>query len=218
MDSLIKPSLELRANLKEEHRMAKLNVPDQGRTLTDPVEINEFLRPFGIQYERWEASRPVGPDASSDQILEAYKPEIDRLKERGGYVTADVINVTAETPGLDAMLNKFNKEHTHSEDEVRFIVKGSGVFHINPKSPDGSTGPVFGIEMEAGDLINVPAGTQHWFDLCADRNIRAIRLFLDQSGWTPYYVENGVHERYAPLCWGPQYIATGGLRVQPITV
>ncbi|MFN9915503.1 MAG: acireductone dioxygenase, partial [Pirellulaceae bacterium] len=47
-------------------------------------------------------------------------------------MTADVINVHRETPGLDAMLARFNQEHTHSEDEVRFTVSGRGVFHLHP--------------------------------------------------------------------------------------
>ena len=51
---------------------------------------------------------------------------------------------------------------------------------------------MFAIEVEAGDLIRVPRGTQHWFDLCGDRRIRAIRLFQDQSGWTPHYTQSGV--------------------------
>src|SRR5205085_9632494 len=100
---------------------------------------------------------------------------------------------------------RFNKEHTHSEDEVRFIVKGRGVFYIH-----GKDGRVFAIEVEGGDLINVPKGTQHWFDLCADRTIRAIRLFHDKSGWTPQYVEQGVHGRFAPVCWGPGYLPSAG--------
>ena len=67
---------------------------------------------------------------------------------------------------------------------------------------------MFAIQVESGDLINVPAGTQHWFDLCNDRNIRCIRLFQDQSGWTPHYVEGGVHEGYSPVCLGPAYLKT----------
>ena len=194
--------------------MAVVNIPSQARTLEGVQEINEFLSPFGIVYERWEATKPVGPDAANDEILAAYEPEIDRLKARGGYVVADVINVTADTPGLDAMLDKFNKEHTHSEDEVRFIVKGRGVFHINPQDK----GPVFAVEMEPGDLINVPAGFRHWFDLCTDRTIRAIRLFKDPSGWSPEYTNSGLADQYAPLCWGPEYIASGGRRVAGIEV
>jgi 1,2-dihydroxy-3-keto-5-methylthiopentene dioxygenase len=182
--------------------VAVVTIPDEGRTLTESADIVSFLKPFGIWYEQWDVGEPrVSPEATSEEILAAYKPEIDRLKEQGGYVTADVINVTADTPNLQAMLDKFNKEHTHSEDEVRFIVRGRGVFHIN--APQG---PVFAIQMEAGDLINVPAGTRHWFDLCEDRQIRAIRLFLDPSGWTPEYIDDGVHGNYKPLCFGPKYL------------
>ena len=194
--------------------MAHVNVPDQGRRIDDPQAIAQFLEPFGIWYERWDVARGgVGPDAPSEAILAAYAPEIERLKARGGYVTADVINVTRDTPNLDAMLAKFNKEHTHSDDEVRFIVKGRGVFHIHP---DGA--PVFGIELEAGDLINVPSGIRHWFDLCQDREIRAIRLFKDPSGWTPEYVAGGVHDRYAPVCWGPEFISTAKARDDVVRV
>jgi 1,2-dihydroxy-3-keto-5-methylthiopentene dioxygenase len=66
--------------------------------------------------------------------------------------------------------------------------------------------PVIAIEVEAGDLIRVPRGTWHWFDLCGDRDIRAIRLFQDKSGWTPHYTNSGADKGYQPLCLGPTYI------------
>ena len=178
--------------------MASVSIPDENRELHDPEAIREFLAPFGIWYEKWEVEGRIPGDADSETILAAYAPEIERLKEKGGFVTADVINVTPETPNLDAMLAKFSKEHTHSEDEVRFTVKGRGVFHIHP---DG--GPVFGVTVESGDLINVPRGTRHWFNLCDDRNIRCIRLFEDPAGWAPHYVDDPVDGNYAPLCMGP---------------
>ncbi len=178
--------------------MAILNVPDKRISYTDPVEISSYLAVHGIVYERWEVSGRIERSADADEILRVYEPEIERLKQRGGYVTADVINVNPETPGLDQMLAKFSKEHTHSEDEVRFVVDGSGIFHIHPIAGD-----VFSIEMESGDLINVPAGTKHWFNLCANKTIKTIRLFKDMSGWSPIYLENGVDARYEPLCFGP---------------
>lgn len=181
--------------------MACIHIPDENRELTDVTEMREFLKQFGIWYEKWEVEGRIGPEATNEEILEAYQPEIDRLKTECGFVTADVINVTPETPGLDDMLAKFDKEHTHSEDEVRFTVKGSGVFHINPEN-----GPVFSITVESGDLVNVPNGTKHWFNLCDTRTIRCIRLFEDPSGWTPHYMENSQHVNYAPLCMGPQYL------------
>ncbi|HXG68689.1 MAG TPA: cupin domain-containing protein [Blastocatellia bacterium] len=180
--------------------MAVVTIPEEGRTLTDVEAITRHLAGIGIDYERWEAQRPITPSASAEEILAAYEGEIERLKARGGYVTADVINVNPETPGLDAMLAKFNREHWHDEDEVRFIVHGRGLFHIRPRQ-----GPVTAIEVEAGDMISVPRGTWHWFNLCSDRTIRAIRLFQDPAGWTPHYTESGVDASYEPVCLGLSY-------------
>jgi len=177
--------------------MARLTIPSTGKCSSDASEICAFLKPYGIWYECWDTGKPrVAPEADASEILAAYQPEIDALKAKGGYVTADLINVSPDTEGLDAMLAKFSKEHTHSEDEVRFCVRGNGVFHINPE-----TSPVFAIEMEAGDLINVPAGTRHWFNLCENRSIRVIRMFLDPTGWTPHYLEDRVDQNYEVLCF-----------------
>jgi 1,2-dihydroxy-3-keto-5-methylthiopentene dioxygenase len=180
--------------------MALLKIPEENRSLTEQSAVTAFLAERGIEYERLGPT-PTPADASADALLAAYAPKIDDLKARGGYVTADVIDVKADTPGLDAMLKKFSSEHWHDEDEVRLIVEGRGLFHIHPA--DG--GPVFAIEVEAGDLIRVPRGTHHWFDLCGDRRIRAIRLFQDVSGWTPHYTQSGVDRGFQPLCFGPQY-------------
>jgi 1,2-dihydroxy-3-keto-5-methylthiopentene dioxygenase len=181
--------------------MAIVNVPDRQLRLEDPAQITAFMASVGVVYERWSTEAQLPADPTNEQILSGYAPQIDSLKQKGGYVTADVINVSPETPNLQAMLDRFNKEHTHSDDEVRFIVKGRGIFHIHTVA-----GQVFSIEMHPGDLINVPAGTRHWFDLCADRTIRAIRLFKDPSGWSPQYEKDAVHDLYQPLCFGPSYI------------
>ncbi len=191
--------------------MAVINIPDENRTITDTEEMSTFLQPHGIHYEKWDVAGRIGDDVTNEEILEAYAPEIQRLKSQGGYVTADVINVNPQTPGLDEMLAKFDKEHTHSEDEVRFTVKGSGVFHVHPK-----TGPVFSITVESGDLINVPKGTRHWFNLCNEKTIRCIRLFEDMSGWTPHYEENSLHSQYEPVCMGPKYFPDGEGQVDSV--
>ena len=154
--------------------MATVNIPELHRKIEGAEDVTAFLATQGIDYERAKPGRDVPAGAPANELLDAYKEKIDELKARGGYVTADVIDVFPDTPNLETMLNKFNSEHWHDEDEVRFIVEGRGLFHIHPES-----GPVFAIEVEAGDLIRVPRGTHHWFDLCADRRIRAIRLFQD---------------------------------------
>lgn len=181
--------------------MAVVRIPQENRTIQEPEQIRSYLGNIGIEYERWQSVAEVPPSASSEEILHAYGDQIDRLKARGGYVAVDVIDVNLETPNLDAMLAKFSIEHWHDEDEVRYIVAGRGLFHIHPQS-----GPVVAIEVEAGDLIRVPRGTLHWFDLCGEKRIRAIRLFQDTSGWTPQYTHSKVDKNYEPVCLGPRYI------------
>jgi len=181
--------------------MALIRIVDEKRTLDDEREVIAYLAGLGIEYERWQPTHPLPPHATADEVLAAYAREIDRLKAKGGYVTADVIDVHAQTPGLDGMLAKFRREHWHDEDEVRFIIEGRGIFHIHPPQ-----GPVLALEVAAGDLIRVPRGTWHWFDLCGDKRIRAIRLFQDPAGWAPRYTESGIDAGYEPLCWGPSYI------------
>ena len=66
------------------------------------------------------------------------------------------------------------------------------------------------IEVEAGDLIRVPRGTRHWFNLCGDRRIRAIRLFQDTAGWTPHYTESRVDESFVPVCFGVTHLSASG--------
>src|SRR5258707_15732011 len=181
--------------------MAVVRIPDENRTLRTKSDVRDYLGEIGIEYEGWETVAGIGADASGEEILGAYEEQIADLKPRGGYVTADVIDVKPDTPGLDTMLAKFNIEHRHDEDEVRYVIAGRGLFHIHPAS-----GPVIAIEVEAGDLIRVPRGTLHWFDLCGDRRIRAIRLFQDATGWTPHCTNSGVDRGYEPVCLGPRYI------------
>ena len=182
--------------------MAVLTIPNENKTFNDTEEIATALAVHGIEYERWTPAHPVSDNAPSEEILSAYAREIEELKKRGGYVTADVIDVNPTTPGLDEMLAKFNREHWHDEDEVRFIIAGHGLFHIH-----SATGAVLAIEVEAGDLIRVPRGTLHWFNLCADRRIRAIRLFQDTAGWTPHYSESRVDENFLPVCFGMTHLS-----------
>ena len=181
--------------------MAVVKIPSANIVLNEHDQVAAFLATHHIEYERWTPDHPIAADASPDTVLAAYGREIDTLKAKGGYRTADVIDVRPDTPNLDVMLAKFNREHWHDEDEVRFIIEGRGLFHIHPAGGD-----VFALEVEAGDLIRVPRGTHHWFDLCADRRIRAIRLFQDQSGWTPHYTGSGVDEGFQPVCFGPSYV------------
>lgn len=189
--------------------MAVLRFPTENRRIDGEAEIRSELAGLGIDYERWNLDR-VSPDASAGEVLSAYAEEIEDMKRRGGYITADVIDVNASTPNLDVMLAKFDKEHTHDEDEVRFILAGRGIFFLHLEEKIAS------VEVGPGDMLRVPRGTTHWFTLCEDRHIRAIRWFQDTTGWTPHYTGSGVDQGFQPLCFGPAYFgprAVTGIRL-----
>ena len=125
--------------------MATVAIPAKDILLHEKPEVTAALASIGIDYERWSLDR-VGVDADAGAVLAAYAAEIEEMKSKGGYTTAGRHQRCPETPGLDAMLDRFKTEHTHDEDEVRFIIAGRGIFHIHPEGSD-----VLSIEVEAGD-------------------------------------------------------------------
>jgi 1,2-dihydroxy-3-keto-5-methylthiopentene dioxygenase len=156
---------------------------------TDFAAISKELAPTGASIERWTAATPLSPEATSEEILEAYKPQIDRLKAERGYVNADVIHVRPGNPNWPALRQKFLSEHTHDEDEVRFFVEGSGAFylHIGDK--------VYQVVGTADDLLSVPQGTKHWFDGGPEGDFTVIRLFNDPKGWVAHYTGDTIAEQ-----------------------
>lgn len=173
--------------------MATLRVPDRNVHVTDEYEIRRFLDERGIFYERWSTDVGLPADATDDQVLAAYDLWLEPFMEKGGYRAADVVRVTPDTPNLDAIRDKFLREHTHSEDEVRFFVQGSGLFWFHMERSEKE---VFAVLCQEGDLLSVPAHTKHWFDLGARPMVRAIRVFTDQAGWVPHYTHSGIEQRY----------------------
>lgn len=156
----------------------------------DHAAIARELGAVGIRFERWQANRPLAPDASSEEVLAAYQSEISRLQDEGNYRAADVISLHPDHPDRAALRSKFLDEHTHSEDEVRFFVAGSGQFslHINEL--------VYEVMCEAGDLIGVPDGTRHWFDMSERPYFVAIRLFTNPDGWVASFTGQDIAQRF----------------------
>jgi 1,2-dihydroxy-3-keto-5-methylthiopentene dioxygenase len=148
---------------------------------TDFDKIIAELAPTGANIERWKAATPLSAESTSDEILLAYKPQIDRLKSERGYANADVIHVRPGNPNWPALRQKFLSEHTHDEDEVRFFVEGSGAFYLHVGDK------VYQVVGTADDLLSVPVGTKHWFDGGTEGNFTVIRLFTDVKGWVAHY-------------------------------
>lgn len=137
-------------------------------------EIVAELKSYEIPIERWQ----VGAESSTEP-LSAYDEQIKQLMAQGGYATADTIQLKPDNPNKKELREKFLSEHTHSEDEVRFFVSGSGLFYIHKEQQE----KVLAITCTAGDLLSVPAGTRHWFDMGPSPDFTCIRVFTDPAGW-----------------------------------
>lgn len=154
------------------------------------ADIARQLHRIGVRFEQWRADKAVAPGASQDAVIAAYRADIDRLMQTGGYRSVDVISMTPDHPDRAQLRQKFLSEHTHSEDEVRFFVAGSGQFtlHVDDK--------VYDILCEAGDLIGVPDGTRHWFDMSEAPSFVAIRLFTNTEGWVAQMTGDDIADRF----------------------
>ncbi|HLT91533.1 MAG TPA: cupin [Woeseiaceae bacterium] len=166
------------------------------RPLVETRELGRIaaeLGRAGIRFERWKADRELPPDADHATIIEAYRDEIDRLIAERGYRTFDVVSMHPSHPEKEAFRRKFLEEHTHSEDEVRFFVRGRGLFVIH------EGGRVYSMLCEADDLISVPANTRHWFDMGPNPDFTAIRLFNNPEGWVARFTGDPIAARFPLL-------------------
>lgn len=156
----------------------------------DGKEIAKALGAINVRFERWIAAKEFANDAPDEDVLEAYASDIERIKQEGGYQTVDVLRVNEATENKPAIRAKFLNEHTHSEDEVRFFIDGAGSFYLR------TGGKVHVVLCERGDLISVPAGVQHWFDMGPDPRITALRFFDNVEGWVPHFTGSDIAEKF----------------------
>ncbi|MDD3517485.1 MAG: acireductone dioxygenase [Chromatiales bacterium] len=173
-----------------ELRIYAENDPAQAEVHTDFDAIRSRLGALGLRFERWQANAPLAPGADQETVIDAYRGDIDRLMRENGFQAVDVIAMTPDHPQKDALRAKFLNEHTHSEDEVRFFVDGSGLFYVHAGDR------VYGVLCEKGDLIGVPDGTTHWFDMGPAPHFTAIRLFTNPEGWVANFTGSDIASRF----------------------
>ncbi|PLT28964.1 cupin domain-containing protein [Peribacillus deserti] len=170
--------------------MATITIHGSNEQIENRESVIEFLDNQRVIYEEWDINKlPENlrekfalSDDEKNQILESFKEEIADISARRGYQAQDVISLSDSTPNLDQLLTNFKQEHHHSDDEVRFIVSGHGIFAI-----EGTDGVWFDVNLNPGDLISVPVNTRHYFTLQEDRKVVAVRIFVTSEGWVPIY-------------------------------
>ena len=157
------------------------------------TKIAASLAEVGVRYEQWLTDSGLQPGASQDEVIAAYKGDIDRLIAEDGYQAVDVVSMNPTHPQKAEFRQKFLSEHTHSEDEVRFFVAGQGLFslHIGEN--------VYEVLCTEGDLISVPANTPHWFDMGPEPSFIAIRLFNNPEGWVANFTGSDIADHFNRL-------------------
>jgi len=193
--------------------MAVLTLYTEGTTIQEPGEIRRRLGVLGVDYSHCATLPAIETGRSSDDLLSDLAPVFAPIRPTGArgaehrartepWKHADIVDIHPGVEDLDALLSRFASEHSHSEDEIRLILAGRGMFHLHV--PDEN---VVSVEVTPGDCIRVPAHTRHWFHVCPSRRCRAVRLFLDPSGWAPSYTHSGIDLHYPPL-WHPETVST----------
>jgi 1,2-dihydroxy-3-keto-5-methylthiopentene dioxygenase len=156
----------------------------------DGRQIAAALREIGVRFERWEAPRPLSHEDGDQVVMDLYHNDIERLKREGGYQSVDVLRCLPDNPKRVELRAKFLDEHTHDEDEVRFFVEGAGVFYLR------AGGKIYMTRCERNDLIGVPAGTRHWFDMGPTPRFTVIRLFTTPNGWVATFTGDTIAARF----------------------
>ncbi|KSU86945.1 acireductone dioxygenase [Bacillus sp. VT 712] len=170
--------------------MANVRLHATDARIENQEEVASFLANNEVIYENWDITKlPENlrekfnlTDEEKEEILASFDTEIRDISERRGYQAQDVISLSDTTPNLEELLKNFQREHHHTDDEVRFIVSGHGIFVIQ-----GKDGSFFDVELEPGDLISVPENVRHYFTLMEDRKVVAVRIFVTTEGWVPIY-------------------------------
>lgn len=166
---------------------------DSGKPLaqySDFEPIREALAGIGVEFERWDASKPLSPAADQAEVIAAYQASIDKINKKYGYVTIDVVSMQPDNPNAAVARGKFLAEHTHDDFETRFFVDGQGIFYIR------KNGKVYMTLCTRGDLINLPANTTHWFDMGEKPFFKAIRFFRIPEGWVGKFTGDTIAERF----------------------
>ena len=167
------------------------STPDTPRLATsDCAGMVRELATIGVGFEQWSAAHAVQPGDPPESIIAAYQADIDRLVQANGFRSVDVVSIAPDHPQRDTMRMKFLDEHFHKEDEVRFFVAGSGLFTLHVGDQ------VFEVLCEAGDLISVPDGTTHWFDMGPEPSFVAIRFFTEPDGWVGHFTGTDIAGKF----------------------
>lgn len=173
--------------------MTNEHIPCYTLTKMDDA-LESRLAALGVKAGCWpaEAMAQVEGEAllnnpeAAGATLRTISDSLSDFKQRYGYAHEDVVGLHPQTPGLEAMLAKFRPLHHHTDDEVRLILHGEGIFGFVPEAGAEAASP-FELSVRAGEWIIIPAYTLHYFYLGPAQTALAVRLFRENPRWEAIY-------------------------------
>ncbi|MEV6773463.1 cupin [Nocardia sp. NPDC051030] len=168
------------------------------RTSDDAVIAAELAK-RGIVFERWPLFEGLNGATPTEDLLAEYTERINALNADGRYKFIDVARIHPDESDPEwpakavAARTKFLDEHRHAEDEVRFFAAGQGCFYLHLGDE------VLATVCTAGDLVSVPAGTLHWFDMGTEPEFVAVRFFEEEDGWIGDFTGNKISGGFPTL-------------------
>lgn len=109
--------------------------------------------------------------------------KLDAIRKERGYGYHDEIEISPETlPDYETKVKGFETEHLHTDEEIRFILKGSAFFDVR----DGRADTWIRIRVSPGDLLILPAGIYHRLTIIQGKSVKLFRLFRGRPIWEAY--------------------------------
>lgn len=107
---------------------------------------------------------------------------MERIRKEREYCNFDIVEIGDKvSPNYQELLNKFKVEHLHYDEEIRYVMSGSGFFDV--RSHDDKW---IRIHVVKGDMIVLPEGIYHRFTNDHCNYIHVMRLFKEEPKWTAY--------------------------------
>ncbi|WP_397459346.1 acireductone dioxygenase [Pseudomonas asplenii] len=163
------------------------------KVLTHIDDIASTLAEQGVHFERLPVATPIRPGTDAEQVLEACRTQLEPLMSRLGVVASEVISLDPSHPQRVEHCAAFLRAQQQNAHEVRFFLGGRGLLSLHIGDY------VYAVLCERNDVISIPAGTAHWFDLGEEPRCVAIRLFDKAEGRVSTFVEDDLAGRFPGL-------------------
>ena len=158
------------------------------KVLTHFDDIAAALAEHGVRFERWQPS-PIEKGGGDAEMIAAYQEQINAL----GYASVQVLSVTNDHPQKAELRAQYLEERRYSDDEVRFFIAGVGLFAVHVGEY------IYAVRCEKNDLLVIPAGIAHWFDIGENPHLVTLRLFNNAQGQVPAFTGDEIARRFPGL-------------------